>query len=1638
MRPNIIHPHSLEILEARIAPAGVGMLPTIQDAELAFDADPIGSNRFVATVTETPILVRAGQLLTTGVGARSGTYLLFVEQGEALVFTTDFNNNKLVDFNEITGIAAGAGLRMISLVDINGDIVTNLDADTTLTDSNNQIRGDDIFLKGDGRLLRNTTIEKIELRSLAAADLTDQNGDGGVDELDVALRLALSSYSIHGNILAGAGLGIPGDNDSGLIIDDAGRAIQQVWFTGLGTNYFIDFKPTIGSIKVGTAASGEYFSFSITAANDIQGTILPFTPTAGQTGADISTVRGGNAGTAFNIHGLFAGNGGVGARGGNIENIQLNVDTAGGYYVVAGNGGAGRSGGVGGSIINFSDAGSVTSQVVIQSGSGGVGSANIGGDGGVIAFNETLAVPLNLNGGVSIVAGDGGNGLIAGGVGASIAKGVITAPEGTAEIGRNVVGSTRDGHHDTLTGRLDEGALDGKTGVIGRTKAVDFNNDGFGDIVFTTSEAEQLVVQFGDGLGGYLVDDPLALFPKPLRLYLDAPISVSGNRTTALAVGDFNGDGHHDIVAASSAPGAFGGIFVYLSHYEDANNNGLNSAEDANKNNVNDFLGFYPARQSPLPTLNTGDPDAGPAFNSWFFFYHSAHAINDVEVGDFDGDGYTDVAVLATYVEKGLAGGLSQVIIYLKSDIEDGRPTGEFYADFGTKAQAAQGANPLRPFTPLFDISFGGGKGMIEATALNTAATHDVILGVSLENDIDVGGLTDSVRRNFLDVWDLLDFTGVPSIAGPRLLNTIVFGGVDTDRRPGFVDTPLAGAFVLDFTVVDFNRDGRADFAEITVEPPGFLVAAQGNGAGAATVVTTNFGQADNRGFSFRQLNLGTLQLAIRPTDADSDGFFDEVAVLDYGTAAKFRILELQIAAPARNLTVATNPDPGATIVGTFVSSFVGGKDRNIVAWDIFFPMVPIRLDLPLDDPSIPVPAPVPINHYSVSWGPGSVIENPVPIPFTSTPLAEHYFTFIAGNGGDALIGSGGNGGFLGGGLDTAGTDLFGSLNVTLPLNAAFNGEANFNGGAGGQGFTTGGHGGKVSGVVVRYAPNTGLFHSTVNLYGGHGGIGVAAAGGDGGDIEAVSVVTGFEVIGGNGAAGLTGGKGGSLLGHGLDGFFDNRFIVQTLNAGFGGNGIARGGDGGGILNFKGAYDLGVLGDAVGFIAMIAGNGGTASSGPGGNGGSIMNNSPLDTVENLMSGDILMQAGNGGNGDSGGSGGSVDTFFNKPTTADNPSILSVIAGNGGQGVAGVGGSGGDVANIKTPTRGVLNPVFIPLTVYEYNRILAGIGGSSAGNTGGKGGSVNNIESKNEENPFVVVAGPGGAGLGLGGAGGSISNSQIAVGGSSLAKALYIAGDGGSVSAFIPNPLDTVLNQGEKAFGGAVGQAGNGGDISNITQLGGIASRMDLIAGNGGNTLNYGTIADQTTGQFVGKGGSVRNVLADGTIGNIRPGVEIRSYNKLNAQGETMADFININLRDPLSPGSVDDSVGNVGIVVGAAGRLKEGFKDYSTSHIAIYTSNPAFGGINGSLETITAREIMSAVAGSVERIAAIQSVSDLNILPGARVGVNKTAGDPPNPSGPRQIPMIDGKLVDGALVSSTQPTKDGNPFNYPGNVFVLN
>src|SRR4030095_13001232 len=268
----------VEPLEQRIAPAVLtDLTPVVVGTPILLDADPS---------TPTPAGITAGL---------NGALLMFVEKGSCLVFTNDFNGNDQVDFNEITGIAAGDGLRLISFVDIHGDIVTNLRPDGTLTDS------DGLAANGrDGQILLNSKIESIQLRSVRQSELP----------LGTLLtdKIALSSYSIYGNIYAGGGFGTL---DGGLTIDESGVTTQQLRFTGNDENsVWVDTKPQIGSIRVGSAASGQIFTFGTSLGDDAYGELQTFTPPSNSPGADIINIRAINPSTKFNLGTLEAGDGG--------------------------------------------------------------------------------------------------------------------------------------------------------------------------------------------------------------------------------------------------------------------------------------------------------------------------------------------------------------------------------------------------------------------------------------------------------------------------------------------------------------------------------------------------------------------------------------------------------------------------------------------------------------------------------------------------------------------------------------------------------------------------------------------------------------------------------------------------------------------------------------------------------------------------------------------------------------------------------------------------------------------------------------------------------------------------------------------------------------------------------------------------------------------------------------------------------------------------------------------------------------------------------------------------------------------------------------------------------------------------------
>ncbi|MEA3210007.1 MAG: large repetitive protein [Chthoniobacter sp.] len=1569
-------------MEQRIAPAILtGFTQASHGSAIPLDADP-----------STPY-ARGLSTSTNG-----GSYLLYVEKGSALVYTTDLNNNGQVDFNEITGIAAGDGLRLISFVDIHGDIVTNLNPDFTLTDSDN-----DASNGRDGRVLLNNTIEKITLRSVTQADVAPTTNPSD--------RLALSSYSIFGNIYAGKGFGAL---DGGLIVDDSGGSTLQVpKFDGLlSTNLYVPSHATIGSIDVGTAASGQLFSFGTAAPGlglgvvpnpapgapdrfNVHGQMEPFTPPAGQAGADIITVKSATA-SGFDLGTLHAGDGGMGARGGNVVNVNLKGDNAGGYRIIAGNGALGATGGQGGSIMNFADAGSITSAVILRSGDGGEGLIGAGGNAGSIQFDQTA--PQNLNARFITILGNGGAGFTNGGAGGSQTTATITVPEGAVSPFTLGLSSTTHTNGEIYVEQAGSHELRG----------FDFDHDGFNDLVYSTAQPDQLVVLFGL---------PDGTFDTRSALYLNSPVKAQ-----AFIIADLNGDGNED-VAATSSTDSNAGVSVFLSQYDPV---------------TGAFQGFRDTIYSPYPSLT---PPAYP-------FLQKAVPTLSLSAGDFDGDGATDLAVVTTQTDLLLK--KSDVLLILRNDSAT-EPGGSahFYADF-----------TIGDPSLLFN-----GAGV--ATSLRATSVSDKGVGMQPLADALLVG------RNGAKVITEIDYS-----SGTIFTNTISLGQVDTDRNLSTVGKKdhvgLQDATLQDFTVIDMNNDGLADIVALSKNPTGYLVTFQGAlvGGNATALSSYDFNPAsspnvpntinpgvnadgDNNGIKISGsdgLGLSDTLVGILPTNADNDGGMsrvNDVAVIDYAGLPKPVINEIAFAA------VVPNDNSQASVAGAYGILLAPG-DKSILAYDSYLPD-PTAPQFIQYDFGYPVKND-PLNDLIEADGDlNALLRFGIPDFYD---LQHQGIFFTGGNGGEGLIGKGGNGGVIGNTLTQTNGVIASSINVTLPKNQAYEGTVRFVGGDGGKGFREGGDGGKVSGVFVTYKAGTTLFTSNVLLIAGDGGESVTKTGGKGGNLQAFSVATGEVFVAGNGGDGVIGGVGGSVVGNAIPGLTDvnGNFtagsnvedVLIVAAGGNGGNGIKRGGDAGGVSKFS-ARILSAGGlEAVQYIGGIGGN---AVSGPGGRGGSVVDSSPVLDANNLV-GDILLRGGAGGRGTTGGAGGTVQNFVNTPGTGGNPTSLAAFGGNGGLGTAGNGGAGGGITNVQATVGGagfeydfdfsdpqILESFFDAVVLVNpsaFSRMIAGNGGKGFGGKGGDGGTITGSTAGATSSSFMVAAGAGGDGLRSGGDGGDVSSSAFdSAGGTS--KLLIIAGQGGdaySGNVSAAKPL---------RYGGVAGAGGQGGDITGINQLSGTTVHVDLIAGNGGNTINDGS--SQSVTSNVGNGGSIKNSFFAGNIGNVDATTAIRAYNDINF-GQQVADFVATQVAAPLF--NLDDTFGNVGIVVGAKGRVQD------ENHDGIL--DPSTGGTNGSVSDLTAAQLMSAVAGSVDRIASIASLTNVKVTAqGAVFGADKLvdSGDLTLPRAVRPdrtmsgdgvpystaldyltpadthtpTPVGGGRLVDGAIIAANvRPLKSTRDF----------
>lgn len=1519
-------PPMLELLEARIAPASL---------------DGVS---WKAVSFETPILVKAGQgLSTTGDG--TGTYLLHVSSGEALVFATDLNGNGAFDQNEITGISAGDGLNLTSFVDINGDIVTNLNADGTLTDL------DPLSAGNDGCVLLNSKISGLTIRSLTSAD-----SDSYLN------HLAYTTYSLYGNIYAGGGFG---SSSGGLVIDTAGWTSVQSKYNGTsGSEYYAGstLYPNVGNIMTGTAASGEWFSFGLNpnSPSSLHGQLATFTPAAGASGGDIIGIHVGNGASTdlatyqavqYQIGGLQTGNGGSGARAGNISNVTLYGDI-GGFFAITGDGGTGTTGGAGGSITNLADLGSDNARVEIQTGHGGQGLNGKGGAGGSLSLGQ-----FSTSGNVSILLGDGGDGTAGGGAGAGLNTGTFTPMDITdVPLPLKLVSTYR------------------ADGDIGMTQQIDFNDDGIGDIVYISENPSQLVVRLGQEVQVYdeLTDTYITNYgitSSSPTYYLAAPM-YSDAVSASLVVGDMDNDGVADFIAtASSANYSSDGLYVYL----------WDSATESFSNPL----------RSAIPYWNLGG-------TSGIDYLASGGAVTDMVVGDFDGDDNLDIAFTAQYRESTLSNGLVTGLVVMS-----GLGDGYFYAD--TEYDSENVVWTKVPVVTVVSGSSGHSEILLQATSLmegDTGTPETLLTGVVGKKSISTYSIDGGLLENDT------------SFSGKYRTRSYNDTTDEVEFSDGTTDITLA-----DFTLLDVNNDGNADLIALS-DGDGVIVAFEGDGAGAFDEPPNNngiylTGEFGVLGSDATELN--STFAGIVTGDFDANAGTVNFAVYSLGnaedTALGFYLFTIDgFEQNYDSGEKAPNGDVDAD--GSVTFSKPDPVDTDVVVFSTYQGFDGLAVGFAIGTPNSEKSGSAKLQIRATTDS--EIYSNAV-------DLADYGFLFEGGDGGNSQLGAGGAGGSIGSGTLTVAEDgtVTGGVTLWIPMgetNGGFSQNFSYLAGNGGDGFTAGGTGGKISGFVAQYVPGSGsVLASNVDLTAGNGGESIQGTGGKGGDVSKISVQTLWYAKAGDGGDGMTGGAGGNISGNGNSAIVDATTNWIYLYSGQGGEGIAAGGNGGNISSFKTGF-LSLIGGVGGRLTFEAGDGGDSVSGRGGNGGSITNSAPL-ADSNYLAGNIFVTAGDGGSGQSGGNGGSITTFVNDPKSGSSPDAVSFMAGNGGAGVSSTGGNGGSITGVTVGGSG--QDEYGELL---FNRFLAGQGGNSYSGVGGNGGDISSVIGSSTNTSLAIAAGAGGFGLTKGGLGGSVLSSKgTSAGGDS--KVLVIAGDGGDAYAFLATTLSSTpsLQDNLKAIGGVNGSGGNGGSIGSFKSTGQDV-RTDLVAGNGGNLINYGA---GLTKVAVGKGGSVTNITLEGDAGDIDQDVAIVGYTSL---GTPMADFVTGWLA--LNQGVLlTNAQGNVGVLVGAAGRV-------SVSASPSTQGSAALDGVNGSVSTFSAKNIMSMIAGSVDRISAILSINGLSVPSGGALGAYKTnpyahsntpAYYEPNGVTITSTASVGGQLMDGAIVAISKQASLSGP-----------
>ncbi len=383
---------------------------------------------------------------------------------------------------------------------------------------------------------------------------------------------------------------------------------------------------------------------------------------------------------------------------------------------------------------------------------------------------------------------------------------------------------------------------------IGQTirafSSADFNNDGFVDLVTANQDNQSVSVYYGDGLGGFAPAQTFPVAPQVVNVLAVGDMNHDGradiigasggsnfntNKITvllnngeggfsapvitdlpssviefyALKVGDFTGDGHPDIAALTKTnlnifPGNGLGAFSLSATLPwDGERNSL-VAGNFNNDAITDLAvtggGFGDPWELGIVLGTAGNA----VFNNR---YNLTGQPAGLDVGEFNGDGITDIMIAAYYpyanntpqtrfLEPWLGGGGGAFTAGTKVQfpvLNSLMPVGVAVGDFNTDGKQDAVVN----FSTSFALVYGNGSGTFQNPKYFSSNGAGAMLApdVNQDNKKDLLFLRSSTNSAISVLLNTNNGFNVPS--------TIIYGGTD-------------------IVAADFNGDGRRDMVTVT------------------------------------------------------------------------------------------------------------------------------------------------------------------------------------------------------------------------------------------------------------------------------------------------------------------------------------------------------------------------------------------------------------------------------------------------------------------------------------------------------------------------------------------------------------------------------------------------------------------------------------------------------------------------------------------------------------------------------------------------------------------------------------------------------------------------------------------------------